>query len=104
MARTKGPKRPTDTKLVLDALIGRDDFMNRAQLAEATGIPTKGGRLSMALTHLLHYKAAEAVDVGGTLWFMATPGYDTRIRTIAEIKDGITRKRKPRAKTEEPKP
>lgn len=89
------PKRPTDVRLVLEALVGRDDFMSRNQLQQATGLPRD--RLLMAIAHLLHYKAAEAVAVGQELWYMPTPATDTRVRTIAEIKDGITRKRRRRA-------
>lgn len=86
------PKRPTDTNVVLEALIGHDDFMNRAMLREATRLPRD--RLMMALRHLLHYKAAEAVAVGKELWYMASPQSDTRIKVVAQIKDGITRQRK----------
>lgn len=86
------PKRPTDVRLVLEALVGRDDFMSRNQLQEATRLPRD--RLLMAIAHLLHYKAAEAVAVGNELWYMPTPATDTRVRHVAEIKDGITRKRR----------
>lgn len=84
------PKRPTDVRLVLEALVGHDDFMNRKQLQEATQLPRD--RVLMAITHLLHYKAAEAVAVGQDLWYMPTPATDTRVRVFREIKDGITRK------------
>lgn len=84
-------KRPTDVSLVLDVLVGRDDFMSRAMLAEATRLPLN--RLHVALLHLLHYKCAEAVAVGQELWYMATPESDTRVRKLVEIREGITRKR-----------
>jgi len=85
------PKRPTDVGLVFDALVGRDDFMSRKQLHEATQLPRD--RLLMAIAHLLHYHAAEAVAVGNELWYMPTPVNDTRVRRLTEIKDGITRNR-----------
>ena len=95
-------KRPTDVSVVLHTLIGRDDFMNRRMLAEATELPRD--RLMMAISHLLHYKAIDAVAAGPELWFMATPNNDTRVRVLAEITEGITRKRKPRSKPAAPAP
>lgn len=94
--RKQGPRRPTDVSLVLDALIGRDDFMNRDMLAIATMLPRD--RLMLAISHLLHYKAAEAIAVGEVLWYMATPDSDTRIRRHKDVPEGITRKRKPKTK------
>lgn len=92
----KPAKRPTDVSLVLEALVACDDFMNRSMLAQATQLPRD--RLMLAIAHLIHYRAAEAVAVGQELWYMATPQSDTRIRVLKEIKEGITRKRSRKTK------
>lgn len=44
------------------------------------------------------------MEVDGVLWFYATPTSDNRTRTHDEIKDGITRNRKPRKKVIPPVP
>lgn len=93
----KPNKIPCDTHLVLEALKGRDDFMNLTMLVEETGLIRN--KVRMACAHLTHYKAAEVISVGDELWFMPTPESDTRMRVLVEIKDGITRNKRRPTKT-----
>jgi hypothetical protein len=82
MPRTrKGDKRPTWTHLVLRALQERDDFMDQELLLAATG--ASKNQLSAALIHLKRFKAVDAVESEGRLWWCAT-GEDTRSKALEE--------------------
>lgn len=88
-------KQTPTTKLVLEALVNRDDFMDLGQLATATG--RNRNQVSAALIHLHKSKAVDNVVVSDTLWWCATPDSDTRIRELSEIKSVIKKpNRRPR--------
>lgn len=90
-------KRTTCTKLVLDYLISLDDFATRAMIIK--GAPVTSSQVTATLHDLKRFKAIAVMEVDGVLWFYATADSDTRQRHTDEIKDGITRNRKPRKKT-----
>jgi hypothetical protein len=75
-------KETTSTCRVMDALVRADDFMTSRQLQAALGLNCN--RVSAALFHLRKYKAAEAMEADGTLWWFATPDADTRTRVVEE--------------------
>lgn len=77
-------KQVTTTRLVLETLVARDDFMNLGQLATATG--RERNQVSAALIHLHKSKAVDNVVVGEELWWCATPDTDQRVRALTEIK------------------
>jgi len=85
-------KRPTHVSLVNDYLVNCDDLCTAAQLAVATRLSV--GAVGACLHHLYHHRAADFVEAPGALWWFATPLQDRRIRTLKEIADGVTRKRK----------
>jgi hypothetical protein len=90
-------KKPTCTKLVLDYLIGLDDFATRGMVVAGAGVTVS--QITATLHDLKRYKAIDVMDVDGALWFYATPDADTRMRHTLEIKDQITRNRKPKKRT-----
>lgn len=87
-------KRPTCTRLVLEALRGRDDFMDQRMLREETGCTVN--QVSAALHGLRHFRAADVlVQPDGTAWWFALPPEeDTRHHILAEIQAEIHRRRK----------
>lgn len=86
-------KQTTSTTLVEEALRRADDFCTMRQLVLATG--RNSNQVSAALYMLRKYRAAECMDVEGTLWWYLTPDSDQRTYTIAE-KTEETKPRKPR--------
>lgn len=78
----KADKRPTWTSQVLRALQHADDFMDRDHLLEAVKGITRD-QLSAALIHLKGFKAVDAVESEGRLWWCATGG-DERTRVHEE--------------------
>lgn len=92
-------RHPTATTLVLAALRARDDFMSQRQLREALPGVT-ANQISAALYSLRKYRAIDVVvEPDGEGWWYALPEVDDkRVRVVPEIKDGIRRNRKPKAK------
>jgi len=93
-------KMVTTTTLVTEALVRADDFMSASQLVEATGRSTN--RVTAALHHLKVHKAIQAMEVGGQLYWYATPSDDDRHRVVEE-KAEETKPRRTR-KTHKPTP
>ena len=87
-------KKTTCTKLVLDWLVELDDFATRNQIVEGAAVTSS--QVTATLHDLKRYKAIDVMDVDGVLWFYATADRDNRSRHCDEIKDGITRNRKPK--------
>lgn len=87
-------KRTTYTKRVLDYLIELDDFATHKQVQAALRITLN--QTTATLHDLRRARAVDVMEVDGVLWFYATPESDTRTQIHAEIKEGITRNRKPR--------
>lgn len=83
----------TSTSLVNEALIKADDFVTGRQLQDTLMLDTN--HVSAALYHLRKYKAAECMEVAGTLYWFATPQNDTRSK-IVEERTPESRPRKPR--------
>lgn len=78
----KADRKPTVTKLVLDALQVCDDFLSLELLRAATG--ANNNQITAALHHLQKRKAVDCV-VGpdDLLWWFAT-GEDDRQRIVEE--------------------
>lgn len=96
MARSnKADKRPTHTRLVLEALVcWPQDFASAHQLMEATG--SSYNQISAALFHLRKRHAVDVViEADGTAWWFATPGDDERTRVLDE-RTPEARPRRPR--------
>lgn len=94
--------KPTATNLVLAALRARDDFMNQPQIREA--LPgVSANEISAALYHLRNHRAVDVVvePDGEGWWFALPPEYDNRMRTIAEVPQGVKRNRRKKAKKED---
>ena len=72
---------PTCTFLVLEALRGSDDFMNRAMLMAATGY--HNNQVDAATHHLRKRHAIDCVvePDGGAWWYAMPPESDDRSRT-----------------------
>jgi hypothetical protein len=88
-------KETTTTHLVFEALKRADDFRTSRQLQLETG--RSSNRVGAALHLLERYRAVDFVEGEGTLWWFATPGSDTRVRTVEE-KAPETRPRRARRK------
>lgn len=86
-------KEPTSTGIVYRALCAADDFRTLAQLVVQCSLSSN--RTSAALYHLKACKAVEAMEVGGTLWWFATPETDARSSTVEE-RTPETKPRRPR--------
>src|SRR5712691_9876984 len=91
-------KRPTCTRLVLEALRGRDDFMTQRMLRDETSCNTN--QVSAACHGLRRVRAADViVQPDSAAWCCPLPpqGY-TRLRAIDEIQAEIHRTRKVKLK------
>ena len=65
-------KQPTCTSLVLEALVGSDDFLNNRKLMEATGCNI--GQVSASTHHLRKRHAIDCVvEPDGVAWWYALP-------------------------------
>lgn len=89
-------KKPTCTRLVVEALRGHDDFMTQRMLMVETDCTSS--QVS-AVCHTL--RKAQVMDVivnpdGQGWWYALPPEGDTRIRAIDEIQAEIHRRRKPK--------
>lgn len=86
----------THTSRVLEQLREVDDFMSLEQLRDRTGLQMN--QVSAALHNLRRNHVVDVVvEPDGRGWWFARPAKDdTRVRVIAEIKQGITRRRRPR--------
>lgn len=83
-AMNRADRRPTHTRLVLQALADwQQDFASIRDLMAATG--SSYNQVSAALFHL---RARHAVDVvverDGQAWWFATPGDDDRTKVVDE--------------------
>lgn len=76
-------KDTTWTTLVLEALIGRDDFMTYEMLREATG--GNQNQIQATCHHLRKRRAIDCIiEPNGVAWWYATPESDNRSRKIEE--------------------
>ena len=74
---------PTFTALVLEALTGRDDFMNAEMLRQTTG--ANANQISATLHHLYKRRAIDCIiEPTGVAWWYATPWSDNRSKTVKE--------------------
>lgn len=89
-------KKTTCTQLVVDYLTQLDDFATHRMIQISSGVTSS--QITATLHDLRRFKAIDAMDVDGVLWFYATPERDVRTKTLGEIKEGITRKRKPKVR------
>jgi hypothetical protein len=95
MKRDGRLRKPTATNLVLAVLRARDDFTNQNQLRAA--LPNVSpNEISAALYHLRNHRAVDVVvePDGEGWWFALPPEYDNRLRTIAEVPQGVRRNRR----------
>ena len=89
-------KMTTTTTLVMEALQRADDFLTVHQLCQVTG--RSNNRVTAALHSLKGYQAIEAMDVGGRLYWYATPKADTRVRTVEEKVEEVKPRKSRRAR------
>lgn len=98
-------KETTWTTLVLETLIGRDDFMTYEMLREATG--GNQNQIAAACHHLRNRRAIDCIiQPEGVAWWYATPDTDNRIREVKERRReeiGSRKRRKLRKLTKESK-
>lgn len=94
-------KRPTWTRLTVDALKKADDFMSFTQLLAATG--ANANQMRATLHHLQARKVVDAVLVQDGPWWFLT-GDDTRSFTTDERvpEEPGNRHRRSKVKTERP--
>lgn len=86
-------KEPTSTFRVFEALCRADDFRTGRQLQSELGLDVN--HTSAALYSLKKYRAVEAIEGDGALWWFATPENDTRSKKLEE-RCPECRPRKPR--------
>lgn len=94
-SKSRADRRPTWTKLILEALTRADDFATAAQLCAATGAAMN--QCSAALHHLRNRHAVDCLASDGQLFWFATPETDDRDRKVDERRPeepGTRRRRK----------
>lgn len=85
-------KCPSHTCLVLELLVGADDF--RTSHAIAGELRLLNGQVLAALMHLRNHRAVDCVvEPDGRAWWFSTPDADDRHYTISERKEFITKDR-----------
>jgi hypothetical protein len=95
-SKPRADRRPTWTKLILQALVQADDFATAAQLCAITGAAMN--QASAALHHLRARHAVDCLASDGQLFWFATPASDDRNKTVDERRPeepGTRRRRKP---------
>ena len=96
-ARDRIPRKPTVVSLLLAFLRERDDFTNMATIAAAK-IASRNN-IRSALRHLKLHRTIDCMEAEGDLWwFPIDPREDDRARIIREIKEGVTRPNRRKAR------
>ena len=72
--------QPTWTSRVLKFITTADDFATVAQIMAGTGANIN--QATATLHHLKKFHAVDCLEADGQLWWFATPGDDTRERTV----------------------
>jgi hypothetical protein len=85
-------KKTTYTKLVMDYLVGADDFRTLYQIKEDLNIT--GQQVSATLCHLFNHKAVDVLSANNELHWFATPENDDRCWSVNENNVETRRNRK----------
>lgn len=101
-SKPRADRRPTWTKLILQALVAADDFATAQQLCAATGANI--GQCTAALHHLRARHAVDCLASDGQLFWFATPASDDRARVVDERtpEEPGTRRRRGKVVTKRP--
>lgn len=92
MQKSRTPKIPTTTSLVVEAMDKADDFLTAATLMTLTG--RAANQVTAALHHLRKCGRVASLEEGGHLFWYSTPDSDRRVWQL----DEITPERKPRCR------
>jgi hypothetical protein len=91
-------KEPPNVRTIFELLCALDDIISFDDVARLSTIPKASCRT--ALYMLVAYKAVERIDQeDGTVWFMATPQSDTRVKSVLLRKPETQPRRPKKGKT-----